>query len=171
MNFKITTNRDRLIKQLQDYKQKLEQYMDAVVKGICGVVRDKAQVVYGGSGVVVSVNPIEQGSTAIYEVMAEGEAVCFIEFGAGDTTDETAEYALNLASSAGVYVYAGSWSKNYGNASMNPPVHPNYYQDKYWMLGSQKMTYVEPKRALYNAVHDSSAEFEQVINVNRSILG
>ncbi len=169
MRFQITTNKDALYKQLKEYRENLVKYMDAIIKGICGVIRDKAQAVYGGS-VSVTVEPLESGNTIVYQVRANGEAVVFIEFGAGDRTDSTNEYAYNLAVSSGVYVYAGSWSRREGNASLNPTVHPNYYEDGYWMLNRTKMTYVEPKRALYNAVHDSRAEFLQIINANKAII-
>lgn len=170
MNIKITTNAKDIKKQLLKYRKALEDYMEAVVKGICGVISDKAKAAYGGSGVVVTVEKVESGNTIAYQVRANGEEVVFIEFGAGDRTDSGSEYAKALAISSGVYVYAGSWSRNEGNASYNPTVHPNYWQDKYWMLGKTKMTYVEPKRVLYDAVHDSRAEFIQIINANKAII-
>ena len=170
MNFQITTNKDALVKQLKTYRENLIKYMNEVVKGICGVIRDKAQAVYGRA-VDVTVEPIENGNNIVYQVKAQGEAVVFIEFGAGDRTDGTNEYAYNLAAESGVYVYAGSWSRNEGNASYNPTVHPNYYQDGYWRLkGGAILHYVEPRRALYNAVHDSRAEFIQIINANKAII-
>ena len=170
MNFQITTNKDALVKQLKTYRKNLIKYMNEVIKGICGVIRDKAQSVYG-SEVEVSVEQVSQEGNIVYQVVAQGEAVVFIEFGAGDKTDSTSPYVYTLAESSGIYVYAGSWSRNEGNASYNPTIHPNYYQDKYWRLkGGAIMHYVEPKRALYNAVNDSREEFIQIINANKAII-
>ena len=83
---------DAAIRKLNDYAARIKKLETELPRALCDIGQFKAQAIYdtapynvyldGSSDkadIVVSVEPVEGG----YVVKASGEAVCFVEFGAG----------------------------------------------------------------------------------------
>ena len=82
-----TRSIDAAIKTLQEYQQSLDRQRDELCRrlaqmGAVSVSLGYSRAVYSGEkDITVSVEPIENG----YAILAEGESVLFVEFGAGVT--------------------------------------------------------------------------------------
>ena len=100
-----------------------------------------------GSAVRVSAEPMRGKSG--YRIVADGKAVCFLEFGAGAATDSFHDFAQNVS----FKVYPGSWSENHSN---------QYATQGYWMFGGRRYEKVIAKRGLYHAYKEMVAEAPRI---------
>lgn len=87
-----------------------------------------------GSAINVTIERIPRG----WQLVANGDAVGFLEFGAGVTADKNHSFAQN----APFEVYPGSWSKDHAQQFTN---------NGFWVFGGQQYDRVEPRRGLYKA--------------------
>lgn len=126
------------IEQLKNASESLEDNLRDGLRAVAGLVQEAAKEVYGRS-VDVRVDPIPDGIG--YEITAEGEAVGFIEFGAGAFADSQHPYANEVP----YPVFPGSYSDTVGAGT---------YMWWVTLYGSdEKYPFNRvPKRALYNAM-------------------
>lgn len=91
-------------KKLQEEEQQFKKKCDEFTRRVAEEGARVARVAYGGAGqsVAVTVEPKNKG----YTIIASGEAVCFIEFGAGTLTTTTHDFMYNMPFN----VAPGSWS-------------------------------------------------------------
>ena len=161
-------NVKHLITQLERYKTKtLPKKIDEKLKFLAKIIRDKTDRAYHthrrrkhrSVNVTVSHVTIE-GENRVITVSANGEAVVFLEFGAGDMAGafDGGNYDMVMAEN-GIIITPGSYSVTLGLGGQDPPVHPNYAYDEYWLFNGQKYTYIEPTRGLYRAVQEAIARY------------
>ena len=132
----------------------LERHLDNVVQGIVAkYIREKlnefteritaevgkpaAEGAYGTSAVQLWLEKIPRG----FKLVANGEAVGFLEFGAGTMADKNHPFA----DEAPFEVAPGSWSQSYGSGQFIP------YRHESWVFGGRVYRYVIPRRGLYEA--------------------
>ena len=126
------------IEQVNRAREELEDNLRNGLRSVAGLVQEAAKEVYGRS-VDVRVDPIPDGIG--YEITAEGEAVGFIEFGAGAFADSQHPYAQEVP----YPVFPGSYSDTVGAGTY-----------MWWVTfygSDEKYPFNRvPKRALYNAM-------------------
>ena len=84
-----------------------------------------------------------------FRITAMGDDVYFIEFGAGDGTEESHPYAGN----ASVPIYDGSYSE-----ANNGP----YITNGFWWYGGTKYTGLDATMPMYNAVKEMRANVKRI---------
>ena len=109
-----------------------------------------------------------QGETVSGGVNADGGAVVFLEFGAGDVTGfgEHGETIENFEATSGVSVYPGSFSE----------VNSQQYSNKgYWVFGGRVYRGVYPRRGMFHASQEIKAELSdatsQSYEIAKQVLG
>lgn len=112
-----TRSIDAAIKTLQEYQQSLDRKRDELCRrlaqmGAVSVSLGYSRAVYSGEkDITVSVEPIENG----YAILAEGESVLFVEFGAGVTYGYGHPQAGELGMGPGTYPEGkGHWDSPNG---------------------------------------------------------
>ena len=123
---------------------KLNYYINSLPKRIVQFEKKLAEVgaaaargAYGPS-VTVSVVPYDGGKGVGYKVVANGNAVCFLEFGAGDLTDTSHPFASEVPFQVRPGSYSAVNSKQYSERGC-------------WHFGGQIYFYVKPVRGLWEA--------------------
>lgn len=143
-------------------------YFAAVIKTETQDAANVAQGYFGGAVSCVA-GPVTQEAAMIRgSVEADGSAVVFLEFGAGDATgrgehgDEVSEFERN----SGIEVRPGSYSEAHGG---------EYARQGFWHFGGRKYTEVAPLRGMYHAAQqmktDLSDANSSAYTSNESILG
>ena len=96
---------------LQRYKKdELQAILTTYPQKLCEKACEAARNAYGG---MVNVQYVFGGGTGDgvkYSIVADGDEVCFIEFGAGVYADGSKGFAPQASQSLGFRVSAGSWS-------------------------------------------------------------
>lgn len=133
---------NKAIRELEAYRDSLESKTDELCRVLAEEGAMVAQDSYGSS-VAVDVVPSEHGS----KINANGDAVVFMEFGAGDATS-----ASELAENLPFEVSKGSYSRE--NAKQ-------YSRWGYWWFGGHVMTEVVPRRGLLNATRHIEDVYER----------
>ena len=156
---KLTSNADAVLEQLKKYESRVPAFIERLVNDIASEIRTYAEFAYntsGGEAVKVSVVPgAREENLVTYYIVASGRAVVFLEFGAGDATDETAPYAANLAANYGIPVIKGSYSRTDGTGM--------YDFLGFWIFGGEIYTEIIPRRALYYAVRNVISKYPQLV--------
>lgn len=98
------TSLDKAVKQIEDYKKSLPKKLKEVAKNLAEIGVKRAQEVYGGS-ISVTAEPNESG----YTILAEGRAICFLEFGTGMYADSS---NIDHYEDMTFLVEPGSWSES-----------------------------------------------------------
>jgi hypothetical protein len=135
---------DELCKQLD---QKTKQFMQELAK----VGADAAKAAYG-SAVDVTAEPFGDDE---WVIRASGEAVIFLEFGAGDATESGHRYANEMPFD----LQPGSWSREHAQ---------QYWANGFWVFGGRKYTEVKPRRGMLEAYQAMMREFP---NVAKRVFG
>lgn len=133
----IELAKDRIRQIVHETIGQLEQFM----KDLAEIGRRAAQGAYGGA---VSVT-VEEYSNGI-QIRANGDAVVFLEFGAGSAVDT----ANIFAGSMPFEVRPGSYSEVHYDPTTNAP-RPNYYMDGYWNFGGVDYREVQPRNGMERA--------------------
>lgn len=131
--------------------QRFEEQVQEFLREIAELGAQEAQTRYGFS-VLVTVQPIENG----YAVSADGDAVVFLEFGAGAATNS----GNTLAQEMPFDVRRGSYSD----------LNQGEYQAtgyRYWHFGGVKYTEVQPRNAMESAYR---AMLDQWQDIARSVF-
>ena len=113
---------DTLTKQLEEYRKTrihelMKQWLDAFCSKIVGYARDGYE---GAVNVDYYETAPDHGGDCAFIVTANGDAVVFLEFGAGVGTDPSHEYAGALQSQTGIEVDPGSYSRTVGVKMSTP---------------------------------------------------
>ena len=104
---KITCTLDTLgdaLKDIKKFKKELPKKVKELAEHLADVGVQTAQGIYGGSGSVTKA-PTKNG----YKILAEGRAVCFMEFGTGVYADDS---NLDKYDNLTFKVEPGSWSES-----------------------------------------------------------
>lgn len=99
-----TKSIDKAIRQIERYQKQMPQKLDKLLKNLAELGADTARQVFG-SAATVTVDKTENG----YTITANGEAVCFLEFGTGVYASVQSEEAYE---SIPFKVKPGSWSES-----------------------------------------------------------
>lgn len=86
-----------------------------------------------------------------YLIKAVGESVCFIEFGAGVSTDPNHPFAGHVP----FRIYAGSWSETHSR---------QFTRYGYWVHNGVKYEGVEARRGMYEAYKAILTSVEMIIH-------
>lgn len=129
--------------------QYLRKKSDAFLERLTTEVGARAaRGAYGGTPINVWCEKIPRG----WKVVADGEAVGFIEFGAGTMADKSHPFAQN----APFEVKPGSWSLTYGSGQFIPGRHES------WTFGGRVYRFVQPRRGLYQAYQQMYKDMRQI---------
>ena len=130
---------------LRDFDRKVDEFLARVAE----LGRETAEVGYGSTPVSVSVEAIDNG----YAVIASGEKVAIIEFGAGDATDGSNPFAAQS-----VYeIRPGSYSETHAQ---------QYSKLGSWEFGGYIYTAIEPHNAMkfaWEEVHNRWREIAEEV--------
>lgn len=108
---------------------------------------------YGTSAINVGYESIENG--ARYRIYADGEPVCFLEFGTGVDTDVNHPFADRMP----IDITPGSYSVTYMR---------EFYTWGYWYYGGVKLTGTESRPGMYEA----SKQIQQnVVKIAKEVFG
>lgn len=143
----------RAQREIDDYNEWFVEKANELVKQLAEIGANVASIHFAGGfidgndGVNVSVVPLNDG----YEVLANGESVCFLEFGTGlaagngyDTTDITPP----------VEITPGSWSLTEGSGQ--------FANKGYWYYDGRKYEMTTPRMGMYHAYSESKRQIEQI---------
>ena len=125
-------------------KRRFEQKVDEFLAEIAELGRSEAESGYGGV-ISVTVEPIANG----YAIIASGEGIVFLEFGAGDTVNS----GNIFAGQTGVDVRSGSYSETHAQ---------QYSTAGFWLFGGVKYTEVRPRNAMQGAWDKVLSEWRDV---------
>ena len=134
----------KAIKQLEDYRDSLDEKLKRVARELSEIGVPIVLVAYnngtfeGNSDYDVRVENTENGC----KLVAEGQDVCFLEFGAGTTTTSyEGEGQEGLPP-----IYPGSWSREGGGA-----LGGMFDLYGYWIWNGERYVNLEPTLGLYKA--------------------
>lgn len=144
-------NEQTLAKVMTEVDKTLYQTLKKKGKEICKrlakeVGQPAAQGAFG-EPITVTTKSTRNG----WKVLADGEQVCFLEFGAGATTASNHPFADEVP----FRVYAGSWSES-------PHGQQQYSEKGYWYYGGERYTHITPKAGMYIAYKRILQEVERI---------
>lgn len=116
-------------KRLREFDEKVDIFMERLAE----YGREVAALGFG-EAVNVTAEPIEGG----YAIIASGQAVGFLEFGAGDTVSTGDPFAEQVS----YEVRPGSWSETHAQ---------QYSQNGRWVFGGVVYTQITPRNAMWEA--------------------
>lgn len=130
-------------KEINRLLREFDKKVDEFLAEIAVIGQRAAQGAYGSGGAVdVTVEPIDNG----YAIIANGDAVVFLEFGAGDAVDSGDRYTSVVEAEGGFDIRPGSWSETHAQ---------QYSTNGYWIFGGRRYTEVQPRngmQAAYEAI-------------------
>ena len=151
---------DEAIKEIKKNKQDLQEKAKRVCKRLAEVGLSVARIYFipeawsGNTDVTLTVEPIPNG----YKLVASGEDVLFMEFGAGVTAGlgyDTKEITPP------VDITPGSWSKQH-----NGQFWQTYQENPangHWYYRKQEFDGIAPQMGMYHASKESKAQIEKVV--------
>ena len=142
---------DKAIEKLEEIQRELDRKMEQFLQEIAEVGRKAAADAYG-SAVTVTADPVGNNE---YVISANGKAVVFLEFGAGDATEPGHRFANEMPFD----VQPGSYSRE--NAQM-------YYKNGFWIFGGRMYTEVKPRHGMLRAYE---AVMQEIPNVAKRVFG
>ena len=133
------TSIQKAINALERTKKSMQSKLTEVAKRLADEGRNQAEMAYGRA-IDVRVEEVEDG----FILSANGDAVVFLEFGAGSATDYAHPYAPQMAS-AGVLIEPGSWSREHAN---------QYASQGWWFWGGRVYMAVQPMHGMLRAADE-----------------
>ena len=172
------TGVDQAVKRLQNRIASYPSYFAAVIKAETNVGADTARGYFAGGGespVMCSSGDVAVEGTFIHgAVNADGSAVVFLEFGAGDLAgayegrEQMAEFEMN----SGIEVRPGSYSE--ANDGEYAKTRQKTGQGQ-WHFGGRVYTEIAPRRGMYHAAQIMKADLSNPSSAaytsNEGILG
>lgn len=128
---------DKALKKLDEIQKQFDVKVDQFLREVAELGAGAARAAYGSSSVSVAV---ESRGKNEYAVVATGEPLLFLEFGAGDATDKSHWNASVITTP----VYPGSWSGSPLGSKM-------YFRFGFWVFGGQIYHEIQPKRGMLAA--------------------
>lgn len=146
---------DAAIKEIEAYKKWVNEKSMELCKRLADIGLSVAQIYFipsnGNTDVTLSVEPLNNG----YLLKADGEDVCFMEFGAGVTAGlgyDTSKITPPVS------IEPDSWS-----AAHNGMFHRmGGYPRGYWFYKKQIYNAIVPQMGMYHAVNEMVQRIEQV---------
>ena len=132
----------------REFDEKVDEYL----RGLAEIGERAAQGAYAGTPVDVSVQKLNDG----YSVSADGREVVFLEFGAGSTVNVSNRFAGDMP----FEVSRGSYSD-----SKNPPGEYAKTGYKYWHVGQNKVTHVDPRNGMHKAYKAIMSDMQDLAKV------
>lgn len=157
MKFSLTV---RGMEEVLEYVAKLERIKNPIMQGIRELIENAAEIVdrryslqgNGNHNYTIYVEDIPNGCRLI----ADGEDVGFLEFGAGVFTE-----ADEFTQEVDYPVYAGSWSESHAHSD-NP--NARYFaKNGFWWYSNVRYTGLTPTRGMQQALDFLRANVEQTI--------
>lgn len=146
---------DAAIKEIRAYKREVHKKTLELCKRLAEIGLSVAQIYFipsfGNTDVTLSVEPLNNG----YLLRADGEDVCFMEFGAGVTAG--LGYDTGKVTPP-VDISPGSWSAAHDGQFMKNGGYPNGY----WYYNGEPMNAIVPQMGMYHAVNEMVQRIEQV---------
>ena len=136
----------QLEKIMQDFQKKCAQFMQEVANLGVGTAKDAF-----GSSVKVEAIPMRNG----FKIVASGENIGFLEFGAGTMTN-----ADMFAQEVSYEVSPGSWSRTEGSGE--------FARTGKWHFGGKEYEYVMPRHGMANAYESISL---QAADIAKKVFG
>lgn len=145
---------DRAIRAIKRYEIWANKKALELCNKLAGIGANVASIhfaggfISGNDDVTISVVPLNNG----YQIVADGQSVCFLEFGAGVAagngydTDEIVPP---------VPIYPGSYSQTKGKGIFTED-HP------YWFHDGQYYSMVTPRMGMYHAVSEMKRQVAQI---------
>lgn len=127
-------------RRLQEFDEKVDMFLEALAE----YGREVAALGYGAA-VDVRAEPIENG----YAIIASGQAIGFLEFGAGDTVASGNIFAEQVP----YEVRSGSWSETHAH---------QYETTGRWVFGGVVYTQVTPRNAMQNALEQVQEHYREI---------
>lgn len=140
MKISATIGRDPImqaINELEQYQRRMQQKIETFMERIADEACDEAAAVYGEQVAVFAV--FEDNG---FRIIAGGDQVCFLEFGAGEATDNSHPMAGQFQSETGIPVEPGAYSKTHAM---------QFTRQGYWKYDNQTYTEIVPKPGLWRA--------------------
>ena len=145
------------VKALQKRTMKYTEYFGKVLHNALTHGARSARSAFNGAntnkGVNVHVEKAHAYGSFVYcRLDADGDAVVFLEFGAGDATGqgEHGEEIMNFTEETGISVLPGSYSSTVGSGEyVNNALANN--GEGWWHFNGQIFTAIEPRRGMYKA--------------------
>lgn len=139
---------NRTVGRLEEYNSDLKEKANEICQRLASIGAVHASLGFsrafynGESNFDISVEPIENG----YAVIAGGDTVLFLEFGAGVTMGYGHPQAGEFGMGPGTYPGKGHWDQPYG----------------WWIPGGEHTYGNPPTMAMYNAAKEIEKEVERV---------
>lgn len=138
------------IKELEKYQKKIGKFEKQFCLALAEVGRERAQSLYDEAWaktqdypVTVTVEETENGA----KIVANGESVCFLEFGSGDTASG--------AEVDGFTFVPGSWSSSELGFKQ-------YSTWGFWVHNGEKYTAIEPVNAMTYAIGEMETRAREI---------
>ena len=168
-------NLDKVLNKLAKRVTAYPTYMAAVLRDATDYAADVAGSDLGSAVFCHKGQTSVMGYTARGSVEADGAAVVFLEFGAGDLAGvgQHGDQILNFEQNSGILVHPGSYLKNNGPGeyyrTMNSP------SGGHWHFGGQVYHFIQPRRGMYHAAQDLKTELANAdshfYQDNKALLG
>ncbi len=126
-----------LHEEIERFNQKVNEFIQRLAE----IGQQAAQGAYGNGGaVIVTLEPLENGVA----ILADGDAVVFLEFGAGDTVNTANRYADVMP----FEISSGSYSRQNVDRWGRPGMYAQY---GYWVFGGTRYTEIQPRNGMQHA--------------------
>ena len=142
------TSIQKAINELERTKKSMQSKLREVAERLAEEGRNQAEMAYGHA-IDVRVEEVEDG----FVLSANGDAVVFLEFGAGYATDYTHPFAPTMAA-AGVQIEPGSWSRQHAN---------QYASQGWWFWGGRVYMAVQPMHGMLRASEEIKYLTDRVV--------
>lgn len=172
MKIKVTTNIDKIVGQLNDYKNSLadkkSRFLERLAEeGIALIKANREKIIYDGDR-SITVDYVKDGDDKI-TIYAKSDSITFIEFGSGINQEGTHELAGEFGFVRGEYGMKqgryGLWIYRGEQGTNGIPVKDKKGQVKegrYWSEGNP------PNRTVYQASRDLR---QRVVEIAREVYG
>lgn len=142
-----------LEKQLKNLRAAMKRRLNKAMKRLMTEVALPEAHRWFGNAVTLTVEKASDG----YVLKAQGDAVCFLEFGAGVAADDDDIFAAEVPFA----IEPGSWSSSvFGSGEFA----------KYgsWHFGGVKYTQITPVKGMHNAYNKICREAQRIVNEEMS---
>lgn len=144
---------DSLIRYLDNYQRAIEQKKKILLEKLAELGELVVSVTYGSHHMTIGYEPIDNG--ARYRIFANGEEVCFIEFGTGIDTFETHPFKYEVP----FLVEHGSWSVEH---------EQQYFRYGYWYFRGHKLYGTPARPGMYYA---SKTIQNELVRIAKEVFG
>lgn len=141
------------IRFLEDYERWAKEKGNELCRRLADIGANIARIHFdggyidGNDDVTVTVIPNNEG----YQIIANGESVCFLEFGTGVAAGNG--YDTSVIDPP-VDISPASWSKTEGSGA--------FYEHWYWYYNKRRYTMTTPRMGMYHAVREIEQQLPKI---------